>query len=134
MKHIKTFIITALMAFGLLGAPLLAAPTYAVTLDPQKQACEGSGGNYNSSDHTCSGQTRQDNLPNIIITIVNIFLYVIGAIAVIMIIYGALRFVISGGDSSRVKAAKDTVLYAVIGLVVAILAYAIVHFVTSTIK
>jgi len=63
--------------------------------------------------------------------VVNILLYIIGAIAVIMIIFGAIRYTTSGGDSSHVKAAKDTILYAVVGLVVAILAYAIVNFVVG---
>ena len=66
--------------------------------------------------------------------IVNIMLFIIGAIAVIMIIYGGIRYVTSGGDSSSVKAAKDTILYAVIGLIVAILAYAIVNFVVTSFK
>jgi hypothetical protein len=48
-----------------------------------------------------------------------------------MIIYGGIRYTTSAGDSSHVKAAKDTILYAVVGLVVAILAYAIVNFVVG---
>lgn len=64
--------------------------------------------------------------------IVNIMLFIIGAIAVIMIIYGGIRYTTSAGDSSHVKAAKDTILYAVVGLVVAILAYAIVNFVVGS--
>lgn len=66
--------------------------------------------------------------------VANVLLYVLGAIAVIMIIYGGIRYVTSGGDSSHVKAAKDTILYSVIGLVVAILAYAIVNFVLTSFK
>jgi uncharacterized membrane protein len=63
--------------------------------------------------------------------IVNIFLFVIGAIAVIMLIYGGIRYTISGGESKNVTAAKDTILYAVVGIVVALLAYAIVNFVIN---
>jgi drug/metabolite transporter (DMT)-like permease len=61
--------------------------------------------------------------------IVNIALFLIGAISVIMIIYGGIRYTISGGEAKNVTAAKDTIMYAVVGLVVAILAYAIVNFV-----
>ena len=50
-----------------------------------------------------------------------------------MVIYGGLRYVISRGDASQVKAAKDTILYAVAGVVVAIVAFAIIKFVTTTI-
>lgn len=65
-------------------------------------------------------------------TIVNILLYIIGAIAVIVLIIGGIRYVTSGGDSSAVTAAKNTILYAIIGIIVAILAYAIVNFVLGT--
>ena len=68
-------------------------------------------------------------------TIVNILLYIIGAVAVIMLIIGGIRYVTSGGDSSAVTAAKNTILYAIIGIIIALLAYAIVNFVlTSLLK
>ena len=65
-------------------------------------------------------------------TISNVLLFIVGAIAVIMLIIGGLRYVVSGGDSSQVQAAKNTILYALIGVIVAILAYAAVNFVVST--
>lgn len=64
--------------------------------------------------------------------ITSIMLFVIGAIAVIMIVIGGLRYVLSGGDSSQITAAKNTILYAIIGIVVAILAYAIITFVINS--
>ena len=65
-------------------------------------------------------------------TITNVLLYIIGAIAVIMIVIGGLRYVISGGDSKNITAAKNTILYAVIGIIVAILAYAAINFVIGS--
>ncbi len=62
-------------------------------------------------------------------TITNTLLFLLGAISVIMIIIGGLRYVISGGDSNAVSAAKNTILYAIVGVIVAILAYAIINFV-----
>lgn len=64
-------------------------------------------------------------------TIVNILLYILGAIAVVMIVIGGIRYATSNGDSSAIKGAKDTILYSVIGLIVAIMAYAIVNFVVG---
>jgi Flp pilus assembly pilin Flp len=64
--------------------------------------------------------------------ITNVLLFVIGAIAVIMIVIGGLRYVISGGDAKQVQAAKNTILYALVGVVIAILAYALVNFVSTT--
>ncbi|NLA42691.1 hypothetical protein GX865_00830 [Candidatus Saccharibacteria bacterium] len=61
--------------------------------------------------------------------ITNVLLFIVGAISVIMIIIGGLRYVISGGDSTNVSAAKNTILYAIIGIVISLLAYAIVNFV-----
>lgn len=66
-------------------------------------------------------------------TAVNLLLFLIGAIAVVMIIYGGFKYVISGGDSSAVTSAKNTILYAVIGLIIASLAYAIIDFVLNTV-
>lgn len=63
----------------------------------------------------------------------NIALYVIGFIAVAMLIWGGLRYIISGGDSKKVTDAKNTILYALLGLVIAFFAYAIVNFVLNAI-
>ena len=75
------------------------------------------------------GDQNQPKLEDGIKNIVNLLLFILGAIAVIMIIIGGIRYTTSNGDASNTKAAKDTILYAVVGLVVAILAYAIVNFV-----
>ena len=63
--------------------------------------------------------------------VTNTILYIVGIIAVIMLIIGGIRYVLSGGDSKKVTDAKNTVLYAIIGLVIAFLAFAIVNFVIS---
>jgi len=65
--------------------------------------------------------------------ITNTVLYAVGIISVIMLIYGGLRYVVSGGDSKKVTDAKNTIIYAIIGLIVAILSYAIVNFVINAI-
>ena len=65
-------------------------------------------------------------------TVTNVLLFIVGAISVLMIIFGGLRYVVSGGDSSNVTAAKNTVLYAVVGLIIALLAYAVINFVLTS--
>lgn len=65
-------------------------------------------------------------------TITNVLLYIIGAIAVIMLIIGGIRYITSGGDSAQVTNAKNTILYAVVGIIIAILAYAVVNFVIGS--
>jgi hypothetical protein len=59
-------------------------------------------------------------------------LFVVGAISVIMVVIGGLRYVISGGNSGNVTAAKNTILYAIVGLIISIMAYAIINFVISS--
>jgi Flp pilus assembly pilin Flp len=63
--------------------------------------------------------------------IINVFSWIIGAVSVIMIIYGGFRYITSGGDSNGVTAAKNTILYAIIGLVIVALAQIIVNFVLN---
>ena len=64
--------------------------------------------------------------------VTDIMLFLIGAISVIMLIIGGIRYVVSGGDQAAVTAAKNTILYAIVGIVVAFLAYAAVSFVTGS--
>lgn len=64
-------------------------------------------------------------------TIVNIMLFIVGAVAVIMLIIGGIRYVTSGGAQDQVTAAKNTIMYAIVGIIVAILAYAVVNFVVA---
>jgi len=66
--------------------------------------------------------------------VANALIFLVGAVSVIMIIIGGLRYVTSNGDAKQTEAAKNTILYAVIGIVVAIASFAIVSFVTAHIK
>lgn len=63
--------------------------------------------------------------------VTNTILYIVGIIAVIMLIVGGIKYVLSGGDAKKVTDAKNTILYAIIGLVICFLAFAIVNFVIS---
>ena len=62
---------------------------------------------------------------------VNMMLFAVGILSVIMLIYGGLRYILSNGDSKKVDAAKNTILYAIIGLIIAMLSYAIINFIIS---
>jgi hypothetical protein len=83
----------------------------------------------------CAGDTTnslvcqdQKSVPEIIKTVVNTILYILGALAVIMVIYSGFMYITSGGDANNVTKAKNTLMYSVIGLVVAVLAWSIVNF------
>lgn len=68
----------------------------------------------------------------VITTVINTALFIVGFLSVIMLIFGGIRYIISGGNSTAVTAAKNTILYAVVGLIIAIFAYAIVNFVIGS--
>lgn len=125
MKSIK------ILLAGLLMAPVLAlGATQFVSASDLTAGAKAAQGD--SVDKVCLFTNDTDcKNGGIFTTIVNVFLFIIGAVSVLMIIYGGIRYTISGGDAKNVTAAKDTVLYAVVGLVVAILAYAIVNFVIT---
>lgn len=63
----------------------------------------------------------------------NIVLYIVGFISVVMLIWGGIRYILSGGDNKKITDAKNTILYALLGLVIAFFAYAIVNFVLNAI-
>jgi hypothetical protein len=66
--------------------------------------------------------------------LINLMLFIVGILAIIFLIFGGIRYVISGGDKSKVDAAKNTILYAIVGLVVAILGYAVVNWVVGVVS
>lgn len=84
------------------------------------------------------GSSRGDNTPENLFgddgafqTITNVLLFLIGAVSVIMLIIGGIRYTTSNGDATAVQSAKNTILYSIVGIVVAILAYAVVRFVVG---
>lgn len=66
--------------------------------------------------------------------VTNIALYIVGIISVLMLVWGGLRYILSGGDSKKITDAKNTILYAIVGLIISVLAYAIVRFVLNGIS
>ena len=64
----------------------------------------------------------------------NTVLYAVGIISVVMLIYGGLRYVVSGGDSKKVTDAKNTILYAIVGLIISILSFSIINFIINAVS
>jgi hypothetical protein len=128
MKHILSTLKTLAVSTFVVAA--LALPVAAV--DPKQTLCEGAGGSWSGS--ACVNTTGGPQVTSTFALVANILLFVLGAIAVIMIIIGGIRYVTSNGEQQQVTAAKNTILYAVIGLILALAAYAIVNFVTTRIQ
>jgi len=112
---------TATLALGMSGA------VFADDLSISSGASAAKGSDQSSclfaSQTGCEGQTP------IFQTITNVLLFIIGAVSVVMLIIGGIKYTVSQGDSAAVTSAKNTILYSIVGLVVAILAYAAVNFV-----
>jgi putative exporter of polyketide antibiotics len=126
MKKLKLGLLSLLSVFTLVGAAQVfqASPTYAACSTPKSCIQEGSNSVGGDKDKTTLGERIK--------TIINILLYLLGAIAVVMIVIGGIRYTTSNGEAAQMTSAKNTILYAVVGIVVALMAYAIVNFVIDS--
>lgn len=83
--------------------------------------------------NTVGDENATDTLSNDIINILNVIIGAIGILAVGIVILGGVQYMTSSGDAGKVKKAKDTILYGIIGLIIVALAFAIVNFVIKTV-
>ncbi len=130
-KKIQTIVLSLIMAFSFVSvsAPVMVSAQTSIA----DQVCTGV---LNTSGEDASGVSscdeESDNSFGTIITkVINIFSILIGSVSVIMIIIGGFRYIISGGDQNNVTAAKNTIMYAIIGLVVVLFSQVIVRFVLT---
>jgi hypothetical protein len=136
----KKYLSSILVSLGIItaGVTMLAPvqPVYAINVF--ENGCQGStGGTSSGATGQICGSAKSETaekFPQYIKNIINTMIFLIGIIAVIMIVVGGVRYVVSNGESAQIKAAKDTITYAVIGLVVAVMAFAIVNFVLAQFK
>lgn len=125
---IKKFALS-LAAMGLFMVPAVAP--VAVSAQelgdcPGIEGCLRQGAEKTDPNNTGDASER---VSTIIRLVINIFSLIVGVVAVIMIIIGGLKYITSGGDSGNVTGAKNTILYAVVGLIVVALAQILVRFV-----
>lgn len=66
-------------------------------------------------------------------TIFSAIFVVLGGVAVLFLVIGAFRYIISNGDQGNIKRAKDTILYSIIGIIISLLAFTIVQFVLGSV-
>lgn len=128
MKHIRLFLAAIAIFMGLGTALVPATATFAAS--PKQTVCETLGSNSSCTTDPSGGT----GLNGIIKAVINILSLLVGITAVIMIIIGGLRYITSNGDSGSITSARNTILYAVIGLVIVAMAQAIVQFVLNRLK
>lgn len=123
MQRLKN-ILLGLTATLLLGMTAVPAVSYAAAPTPTQSACNAITGN-----NSCNDTSGSPSLGKIVKVIVNVLSLIVGVAAVIMIMIGGFKYVTSGGDTNATASAKNTLIYAVVGLIVVALAQFIVQFV-----
>ena len=128
MTRIKRIMLGVMVSFGLMAPMLAPATVFAVDNDVIGGFCRGVENDPNATECSTDGQINENEL---ITTVINFLSLIVGVVAVIMIIIGGLKYITSGGDSGNVTGAKNTILYAVIGIIIVVLAQIIVRFVVT---
>ena len=121
MKRIKQAVVALALV---VGVGILAAPATVGAVNVF-EACPATP----TANDSAVCKSKGDDIKTIIGPVVNTLLFLVGIVSVIVIIIGGIMYTVSGGDTGGVTKAKNTILYAVIGLAVAFMAYAIVNWV-----
>jgi hypothetical protein len=137
VSAVKLLLVAVGLLTGLLvpvvGVPVAqkisAHPCFQHT-DPNSSHCLDAGSCLNTGGTNCPAQSQtEDTVNNAIEDGLNIFSAIVGIAAVIMIIFAGFKYITAGGDSSKINSAQQTIIYAVVGLVIVALAQIIVRFV-----
>jgi hypothetical protein len=134
MKSLLQKLKVSAVTLALMLTPMFAlAGTVSAQPEIDESLCQGGGNTQLGDPADCSNATAgsEEGLNELITNVVNILSLIVGIVAVIMIVFGGFRYITSGGDSGNVSGAKNTILYAIVGLVIVALAQFIVRFVLS---
>ncbi len=131
MTRIKRILFTLAASLGLL-VPAAVPAIAGAQVNIQDNLCKGASFDAASADCAADQDAAKTSVTEYIATAINIFSIVVGIIAVVMIIIGGVKYITSGGDAGNVTGAKNTILYAIIGLVIVALSQVIVQFVLGS--
>ncbi len=134
----KIKIVVVAFALALAGVGAMTLYTYA---EPAEEAGEPeeeapatlTDGSWREGIDVAKGTDVPEDLNVEVTSIINGVLYIVGILAVVMVIIGGAKYTTSGGNQQAVTSAKNTILYGIVGLMIAILAYAIINFVVTKI-
>lgn len=132
-QYASAFIASLIVA---LPASAVLVPQLAHADTVNENICKGilyteAAANTEGNCDTLKQEDPDASVAKVIRTVIDVFSIVVGAVSVIMIIFGGLRYITSAGDSTNVTSAKNTILYAIVGLVIVIFAQTIVKFVVG---
>lgn len=138
-KTIAAFLITLGLLAGLPLAGAVISPSPVRAVDITSPICDpnGDGDHSDALDPVACGiktpEGSRSQIVTIIQMIVQVLVLLVGAISVIMLVIGGIRYTVSGGDAAGVRSAKDTIIYALVGIIVAGAAQLLVTFVIGRI-
>lgn len=118
----KHWLMCGLLAATLVTPVVVSNTTFALLQNSKDQVCQGLGG--------CDANPEK-GINTLIANIINLISIIIGIIAVVMVIFGGFKYITSGGDSSKATSARSTIIAALVGLVIVVLAQFIVQFVLN---
>lgn len=122
-KRLKQLLVAGALLLGVVAVPLFPAET-AGAINAIGDVCDSA-----TESAVCDNKT--ETADNFLATLVNTLLFIVGLLAVIVIIFSGIRYVTSAGNATAVASAKNMLIYAIVGLVVAFLAYAIINWVLN---
>ena len=136
INKIKSLILVAVMSFAMVGAVAVAVPatgSAACSAIAKKVSQGASGAATGTQTDNCDTSTGVDDnsITAAAKKIVDLISIIVGIIAVIMIIWGGFRYITFGGDSGKVGNAKNSLIYAIVGLIIVALVQLIVRFVLN---
>lgn len=131
-RYIKITTITYIVVMLVSAMMFMSFPQQAHALDtPREELCQGVGVVTNGGGAGCQLPTGSVNIPEIITFVINLLSVIIGIVAVVMLMYGGFKFITSRGDPNNTASAKNTIVYALIGLAIAVSSQIIVKYVLA---
>lgn len=134
----KTIILSIALLFTGVFSINFITPTLVLAADPapaataQSDICSGVNGSTVTKDGVTTCTTGGLTLNKVLKAVLDVLSWIIGVVAVIMVIISGFKYITSGGDSNAVSSAKNTLIYALIGLIIVALAQFLVHFVINS--
>lgn len=128
---ISGILLVAALLLSSLFIPNIAAAQQEKPSEFKNELCGGANLSLSTGDCSPPGENPTNKLNDLVAVIINVLSIVIGIVAVIMILWGGLKFITSGGDSGQVASARQTILYAIVGLLIVAFAQVFVRFVLN---
>lgn len=133
IQKFKKYIFVVVASLTMLAPGLVPAAVGVVSADSITSGlCTGANNATGGTNANCTSGDGTVAIKNLAKKLINVFSIIVGIIAVIMLIFGGFKYITSGGDSNSITGAKNTLIYAIVGLLIVALAQFIVVFVLST--